>query len=387
MKFSIYFEKIVEKIYRQKKNIDKWFNQKFDEFPPPFYCSVDIRLSNFKSSSVDINLFPSGFNNLKSRDLKNLFKLEIESRAPDAKNVSIFTEDFDRNSYYSKNVETLKSSISEAGYNVDAGVFNKKYKVKEKFIYNDEGNISDFIVFNNDFSNSKVTKLYQANTPFSGPIDLGWHKRKKSNFFSISDSIVRKFCADFNIHDNWFLNPEFRNCVTVDFLSQSGIECVAQHVDDILAKIKNKYDQYDISEKPFVVVKPDSGTFGMGIMSAYDSDTIKSLNRKQRTKMSSAKSQHNKKVVIQEGVPTMIKSPKGYTAELVFYFIGRHLAGSFYRSHPSCHQQENLNRKGMSFEASEDETSKIYYIQHLSARLALLTAAYEVYFCNQASQI
>ena len=39
------------------------------------------------------------------------------------------------------------------------------------------------------------------------------------------------------------------------------------NVDALLTKIKRKYKEYGINEKPFVVVKADNGTYGIEIWS------------------------------------------------------------------------------------------------------------------------
>ena len=38
------------------------------------------------------------------------------------------------------------------------------------------------------------------------------------------------------------------------------------------AKIKRKYKEYGINERPFVVVKPDAGSSGMGILTVRDAE-------------------------------------------------------------------------------------------------------------------
>jgi hypothetical protein len=40
-----------------------------------------------------------------------------------------------------------------------------------------------------------------------------------------------------------------------------------------------KYKEYGINEKPFVVVKADNGTYGMGIMTVRDAKDLDALNR------------------------------------------------------------------------------------------------------------
>ena len=49
--------------------------------------------------------------------------------------------------------------------------------------------------------------------------------------------------------------------------SATGEEALAAHVDGVLTKIRKKYREYGIGEKPYVIVKADAGTYGMGVMS------------------------------------------------------------------------------------------------------------------------
>jgi glutamate--cysteine ligase len=59
----------------------------------------------------------------------------------------------------------------------------------------------------------------------------------------------------------------------------------ATHVDALLTKVRRKYKEYGINEKPFVVVKADNGTYGMGIMTVRDVKDLDALNRKTKNKM------------------------------------------------------------------------------------------------------
>ena len=70
-------------------------------------------------------------------------------------------------------------------------------------------------------------------------------------------------------------------------------------------RIGTKYREYGIEEKPFVIVKADAGTYGMGIMTVHDASEVIGLNRKQRNKMAVVKEGLEvSSVIIQEGVPT-----------------------------------------------------------------------------------
>jgi hypothetical protein len=49
---------------------------------------------------------------------------------------------------------------------------------------------------------------------------------------------------------------------------------VKTNVDALLTKVRRKYKEYGINEKPFVVVKADNGTYGMGIMTVRDAKDL-----------------------------------------------------------------------------------------------------------------
>lgn len=57
-----------------------------------------------------------------------------------------------------------------------------------------------------------------------------------------------------------------------------------------------------MKQDPFVIVKADTGTYGMGIMTVRDGDEVRALSRKQRNKMSVAKGGLPvTKILVQEG--------------------------------------------------------------------------------------
>ena len=147
-----------------------------------------------------------------------------------------------------------------------------------------------------------------------------------------------------------------------------------------------------IKEKPYVVVKPDAGTYGMGIMSIQDASELKELNRRDRNKMSVIKEGlevHD--IIIQEGVHTFEKVNEA-VSEPVVYMIDRYVVGGFYRVHTGRGPNEVLNAPGMHFvplafeqNAIPDVTAKPgsavpnrFYLYGVVARLALLAASLEL---------
>ena len=128
------------------------------------------------------------------------------------------------------------------------------------------------------------------------------------------------------------------------------MECLADNVSALLSKIKKKYKEYGMKDqKPFVIVKPDAGTYGMGIMTVKDASEVKDLNRKQRNKMSVIKDGVTvTDVMIQEGVPTF-ESINDAVAEPVVYMIDRYVVGGFYRIHAERGIDQNLNAPGSQY--------------------------------------
>jgi hypothetical protein len=89
--------------------------------------------------------------------------------------------------------------------------------------------------------------------------------------------------------DPWLINPEFEVCGKVNFHERAGEECLAANIDTLLYRMRAKYKEYGIESEPFVIVKADAGTYGMGIMTVKDASEVKNLNRKQRNKMAVVK--------------------------------------------------------------------------------------------------
>jgi len=160
----------------------------------------------------------------------------------------------------------------------------------------------------------------------------------------------------------------------------------------LLEKIRLKYLEYGIKDKPYVAVKADAGTYGMGVMMVHDAAEVRDLNRKQRNKMAVVKeglAVHD--VIIQEGVHT-VERIEDKAAEPVVYMIDHYVIGGFYRVHGARAADENLNAPGMHFvplafeqscsmpdpHAACDAPPNRFYAYGVVARLALAAASLEL---------
>ena len=271
--------------------IERWFRLEWMEHTPPFYCSVDVRNAGFKLAPVDTNLFPGGWNNLTPEMLPLAVQAAmaaIEKICPEARNLLVVPENHTRNTFYLANVLQLKRIFHQAGLNVRFGSLSSEIKepttinlptgesiiIEPLIRTRNRIGLKDFdpctILLNNDLSAGIPGILEDINEQYLlPPLHAGWTVRRKSTHFKAYEEVSKRFGKLLGI-DPWLINPMFAQCGEVNFAEDTGMDCLTTNVDALLSKIKRKYKEYGINEKPFVVVKADNGTYGMGIMTVRD---------------------------------------------------------------------------------------------------------------------
>ena len=393
---------------------ERWFRLEWMEHTPPFYTSVDIRNAGFKLAPVDTNLYPGGWNNLTPEMLPLAVQAAmaaIEKICPEARNLLLIPENHTRNTFYLSNVAQLQRIFHMAGLNVRIGSINPEIKevttinlpngdsvtlepvIRTKRRLGLENFDPCTILLNNDLSAGIPGILEDLPEQYLlPPLHAGWSVRRKSLHFESYEEVSKRFGKLLGI-DPWLINPMFASCGEVNFAEGTGMDCLVSNVDTLLTKIKKKYKEYGINEKPFVVVKADNGTYGMGIMTVRDVKDLESLNRKTRNKMSVIKDgKEVDQVIIQEGVLTLERINDA-VAEPVVYMMDRYVVGGFYRVHAERGIDENLNAPGASFVPLAFEQSahlpqpgvkpgasvpNRFYMYGVIGRLAMLAASYEL---------
>ena len=137
--------------------------------------------------------------------------------------------------------------------------------------------IPDAILLNNDLSSGIPDILNNINQPILPDKNLGWTNRSKTIHFEYYSNVVNNFSHMLEI-DSWLLEPLFRNCGEIDFKTKQGEDCLTHHASRLFKLIKEKYDQYNITEEPYIMIKADSGTYGMGIMQVRSVQELTNLN-------------------------------------------------------------------------------------------------------------
>lgn len=393
--------------------IERWMRSQWQEHMPPFYGSTDLRNSGFKLAPVDLNLFPGGFNNLNDAFLPlcvQAAQAAVERICVGARSILLVPENHTRNQFYLQNVAKLVSILRFTGLEVRLGSLlpditaptvvelpNGSSLTLEPLVRHGgrlgvEGFDPCAVLLNNDLSAGTPALLQDLHDQWViPPVHAGWHARRKSNHAAAYDRVTADFCAEIGI-DPWRINPAFDTCSGLDFHARTGEQELADKVATMLDGIRAKYKEYGVSDEPFVVVKADAGTYGMGVMTVKDAAELIGLNRKQRNKMSVVKEGlevHD--VIIQEGVHTF-ETLNGAVAEPVVYMMDHYVVGGFYRVHTQRGRDENLNAPGMHFEPlafeapcslpdsnqEPDAAPNRFYAYGVVARLALLAASVEI---------
>lgn len=401
-------------LLERQNMIETWFRKQWLKSKPPFYASVDIRNAGFKVAPVDTNLFPAGFNNI-NRDFAPLciqaIQAALDKTCPDAVRVLILPENHTRNLPYLESISTLQELLTQSGYDTRIGTLNPEILEPAQLntqsgktielipVHREDDRLlaGDFdpcvILLNNDLSDRVPEVLLGLSQVITPPPELGWSKRLKSDHFEYYRTAAIEFSKLIDI-DPWFFDPMFSNCSEINFMERQGGECLADKTESLLADIQRKYNEFGIASTPYVVIKADAGTYGMGVMIARSPDDVITLNRKQRTRMSSSKGgKVINKVILQEGVPTYETwGDSRAVAEPVVYMMDRFVVGGFYRVHTKKGAEENLNSPGMHFEPlafdepcnvpdahiDPDAAANRFYTYGVIGRLALLAAAREI---------
>lgn len=400
-------------ILERQAQIESWLRGQWRKTPEPFYASVDLRNSGYKVAPVDTNLFPAGFNNLNPSFEAlciQAIQLALERQGGASDRILLVPESHTRNRFYLSSLGVLKGLVEKAGFEVRIGSMLKDLDGPLNVELDNGDSLTllplerdgdrlragdfnpDLILLNNDLSSGTPEILEGIAQPILPPLSLGWGRRSKSVHFGYYREVAAEFARLLDL-DPWLIDPLFRNCGEIDFMKREGSACLQSNVTDLLARIQEKYDEYGVDCKPYVMVKADSGTYGMGVMSAQSPEDVLELNRKQRTRMATTKEGKKvTKVIIQEGVYTHETwGVDNNVAEPVVYMIGHNVVGGFYRVHEKRSANESLNAPGMRFEPlafddccispdrqqSPDAHPNRFYTYGVIARLAMLAAARE----------
>src|SRR5512133_1652378 len=253
--------------------IERWFRLEWMEHTPPFYSSVDVRNAGFKLAPVDTNLFPSGWNHLTPEMLPLAVQAAmaaIEKICPEARNLLVIPEKQATHAGYFASLAQLQRIFNMAGLNVRLGSIDPAIKKTTVMALPNGDSITlepvirgkrrlgvkDFdpctILLNNDLSAGVPGILEEIYEQYIlPPLHAGWSTRRKSTHFKCYEEVAKRMGKLLGI-DPWLINPLFEKCGGANLAQGVGLEALSTQVDALLTKIRRKYKEYGIKEKPYV---------------------------------------------------------------------------------------------------------------------------------------
>ena len=391
------------KIAAKEAELEKWFEKHHENILIPLYSSVDIRVSDSKVVPVDTNIFPAGFNNL-SLDFRSntgrLFNKVLGEKYPGTSKILIVPELHTKNAYYWENISVIKSTLENEGYEVRIGIVSDKFNTDQAEFETVSGSrltayraknadhkivlddfVPEIILLNNDFSEKCPKTLRDIVQPVVPPVEMGWHTRRKDVHFDFYNSLAEEAAEIIGI-DPWTVTVETCLVENVDFDVPEDRKRASECAKKVLAKVTEKYHEHGISDDPTIFIKSNSGTYGMAVINLKDIDSLILMNSGNRKRLRVTKGGVPvRDVVVQEGVPTIIKTRENHSAEPVIYMVEDDVAGVFYRVNTEKSETENLNSKGMKFEEFDNTVEGINTIPDVFtfiSKIAVIAAGYEI---------
>lgn len=363
-------ELLHKKILENCEKVSDWFENKSRGLLLPFYSSFDIRDAGYKIVPVDANIFPAGFNNICGTDKESageIVKNFLDRHyGEETKRILLLTEEHTQNPYYWDNVWTLKTLIEDAerevkiampkelpqpleitsasGHKITVYAATRKGSGIEV-----QGFSPQLIINNNDFSLEYLEWANGLETPMNPPRELGWYRRRKDRFFAEYNQLATEFCELIGM-DPWHLRVETERFEEFEVDDEESRAKLSQKVEAMYDRIQKDYARRKIADKPFLFIKNNAGTYGLGVVAVQSPHEVIEWNYKSRKKMKAAKGGRDiSEVIIQEGVSTVVRGPEGQTAEPAIYMIGCELAGGFLRTHDVKGPHDSLNSPGAVF--------------------------------------
>ena len=399
---------------------ERWFRLEWMEHTPAFYCAVDVRNAGFKLAPVETDLYPRGWNHLSEATLPlavQAAQAVIEKTCPEARNLLLIPENrAQHNPSYLNNLAQLIRIFRMAGLNVRVGSISNEIKEPTRIPLQQGDALSDSVLLepvirterriglqdfdpctvlvNNDLSAGApgiLEELYEQYV--LPPVHAGWHVRRRSRHLACYEEVAKRFGKMLGI-DHWLITPLFSSCEAVDVQSAQSMEQLRNHVETLLGRIRRKYKEYGIQEKPFVEIKADnsaSGTQIMAVQSAVDLDDLANRNPAAYERLqAAANGPRATDLLLQEGVQT---SERMYEAavEPVVYMMDRYVVGGAYRVPTEVATVDDRNN-AQYVPLTFDQSSQLpepgvkpgasgpnrFYMYGVLARLAMLAASYEL---------
>ncbi len=396
-----------QRILESMPAIERWFRLEWMEHTPPFYCAVSLRNAGFKLAPVDTDLFPTGFHHL-TQAMQPLAvqaaMAAIEKICPEAKNLLLIPDPADRSAHYLLSLRWLMQTLHHAGLNVRLGSLDPAIKTPTAITLPDGTQLcleplkrlrgrlglKNFdpctIVLNCDLPGGVPAVLQGLHLQYLlPPLHAGWSVRSMVRHFQAYEEIAKKFAKLLGM-DPWLIHSQHARCEQVDLERPAGVDAVRTQVDAVIGKVRRKYKEYAIRERPYAVLKADAAAGGRAVVTLHEAKEL------DEAALRAAVGPGRASLIVQEGVPSY-ERVNDTVAEPIVYMIDRYVVGGFYRTHAERGTDEVLNGPGtkyvpLAFAHGGDlprlgdrhaaSTPNRFYMYGVIGRLASVAASYEL---------
>jgi len=407
-------DELEQRILESMPAIERWFRLEWMEHTPPFYTACPVRNTGFKLAPLVADLFPSGWNHLADEMLPLAVQAAmaaIEKICPEARNLLIIAENQWRDSAYLANLAQLQRIFNRAGLNVRIGSISPDIdsttsttleagsRIVLEPVLRDRHRLG---LHNFDPCTLLLNNALRAGAPgileelheqyLLPPLHAGANVRRKDRHLQSYEEVAKRLAKMLGI-DPWLISPIFTTLPATLFVhagagadsdkktaarKQKGIEALHTALDTTLTKVRRKYKEYGIHEKPFVVLKANGS--GMDTFTLHDVKTLDDMGFLTAWLVACHQQQYD--IIVQEGLPTQDRI--GTTeATPVVYMMDRYVVGGFYHVH-----QPPGRVAPLTFEYSTQlpqpnalpgtYAPNRFYMNGVIARLAMLAASYEL---------
>jgi len=394
--------------------IERWFRLEWMEHTPLVYSSVTLRNSGFKLAPVSTNLYPSEWSQLApemSPLAVQAAMTAIQKICPEAKNLLIIVANKIADSNYLDSLSQLQQLFQRAGLHVRIGSIDGQLKEKNNLtvssgeslliepVIREKGRIGlkDFdpctILLNNNLIAGIPGILEDLHQQYLlPPLHGASNFRRKSNYSNCYEMVTKRMGKVLAV-DPWLFTPMHETCGKLFMQEPNDMLYLKEKVNALLAKIKRKYKEYGIKEKPFVVVKADNSSACSSMAIVRDANDLQTFYFGfKEAELSGADIHPAVEILVQEGILTK-EQISDSVAEPVVYMMDRYVVGGFYRIHPSMGIDDDLKAPGSSYIpiSSEKESEMAqkevefgarrpnrFYMYGVVARLAMLASSYEL---------
>lgn len=402
--------------------IERWFRLEWMEHTPSFYSAVDVRCSDYKLAPTELDLYPGQWHRLRP-DMVPLAvqgaMAAIEKICPEARNLMLIPDYRIQELTYQKSLAQLLRIFHMAGFNVRVGSLDPGMTVAREVVLpggqgftvepvEREGKrlkLKHFdpctLLLNHDLSQGIPGIMEDLSGQYLlPPLHAAWATRQRSSWCHIYDDLVKRFAKLLGV-DPWLLGAQFQTTSLREVSTASSRQQLATQADELLQKIKRKYREYGIDDKPFIRIKANQGRDIEGLLTVSDArelESLESLNslieRASQSSVASLSPDQNL-WLFQEGIKTSAVTGALPTQPVV-YMLDRYVVGGFYRdvaepsdasSHAASLAQSGLSLARQLGAGGASSGVNRFYMVGVIARLAMLAGSYQLEAADPEAQM